>query len=207
MTFRWMKRALTVAALVGLALLLWSVWDREALSSWMSQARPLPYFAMAALLTAIGVPITPIFIVAGATFGVRIGLVGSLLALAASLAVTYWLAYLFRPWVESLLRRFDRELPDFGRARKSALRFTVMVKLAPGIPSFLKSWALAVAGVPFPLYLGVSLLITGAYAAALVVLGESLLEHDVRRTVALAAPFALLVALGLWLRRRSRERP
>jgi uncharacterized membrane protein YdjX (TVP38/TMEM64 family) len=183
------------------------VWDREAIASWMSQARPLPYFAMAALLTTIGVPITPVFIVAGATFGVRIGLIGSLLALAASLAVTYWLAYLFRPWVHSLLRRFDRELPDFGQARKSALRFTVMVKLTPGIPQFLKSWGLAVAGVPFPLYLGISMLFTGAYAAALVVLGESLLEHDVRRAVALAAAFALLVVLGLWLRRRSRDGP
>jgi uncharacterized membrane protein YdjX (TVP38/TMEM64 family) len=202
-----MKRALTVAALVGLALLLWTVWDREAIASWMSQARPLPYFAAAALLTTIGMPITPIFIVAGATFGVRIGLIGSLLALAASLAVTYWIALLLRPWIESLLRRFDRELPDLGQARKSALRLTVMVKLTPGIPSFLKSYGLAVAGVPFPLFLGVSLLITGAYAAALVVLGESLLEHDVGRIVALAAAIAFLVGLGLRLRRRSRDGP
>jgi uncharacterized membrane protein YdjX (TVP38/TMEM64 family) len=192
-----------VTALVGLALLLWAVWDREAITTWMSQARPLPYFATVALLTAVGVPVTPFFIVAGATFGVRMGLIGSGLALAASLAATYWLARGLRPWVAALLRRFDRELPDFGQARKSAVRFTLMVKLAPGVPSFLKACALAVAGVPFPLYLGISLLITGTYAAGLVVLGESLLEHDVRRALVLAALFVVLAAVGVRRWRRS----
>jgi uncharacterized membrane protein YdjX (TVP38/TMEM64 family) len=173
----------------------------------MYQARPLPFFAAVALLTTVGAPITPLFILAGATFGVRMGLIGSGLALAASLVVTYWIAKGLRPWIESLLRRFHRELPDFGKAGKSALRFTLMVKLAPGVPQFVKSYGLAVAGVPFPLYLGMSLLITGAYVAALVVLGESLLEHDLGRTVAVAAAFVLLVVLGLWLRRRSRDGP
>jgi uncharacterized membrane protein YdjX (TVP38/TMEM64 family) len=208
-----MKRGWTVAAVVGLALLLWAVWEREAITAWMSQARPVPFFALVALLTTVGAPITPFFIVAGATFGVRMGLIGSGLALAVSLVVTYWIAQGLRPWVESVLRRFDRELPDFERAGKSVLHFTLMVKLAPGIPAFLKNASLAVAGVPFPLYLGVSLLVTGAYVAALVVLGESLLEHDLRRSLALAAAFAVLIVLGLRLRgsrspgaRRSRRR-
>jgi uncharacterized membrane protein YdjX (TVP38/TMEM64 family) len=169
----------------------------------MYAARPLPYFATVALLTAIGAPITPFSIIAGATFGVRTGLVGSGLALAASLTVTYWIAHQVRPWIESLLRRFGRELPHFGQAGKGAVRFTLMVKLTPGVPAFLKSYGLAVAGVPFPLYLGMSLLITGAYVAALVVLGESLLEHDLGRTVALGVALALLVAVGLRVRRRS----
>jgi len=197
-----MKRALGVASLVGLALLLWAVWDREAATAWMSEARPLPYFAAVALLTAVGAPITPFFIVAGATFGLRVGLMGSVLALAVSLAVTYWMARKLRPRVESLARRFDHKLPHLGDAGRNALRFTLMVKLAPGVPVFLKNCGLAVAGVPFVVYLGVSMLITGAYVAALVVLGESLLEHDLRRVLALAAAFAVLAALGLrWWRR------
>jgi uncharacterized membrane protein YdjX (TVP38/TMEM64 family) len=206
---RWARRALVVAALAGLALLVWTLWDRTALTTWMSEARPLPFFVAATLLTALGAPITPVFLVAGATFGVRVGLLGSFLALTANLAVTYWVARSsLRPWLESLLRRLGHELPDFGGAGRSSLRFALMVKLAPGVPAFLKNHALAVAGVPFPLYLGLSLLITGAYAAALVVVGESLLEHDLGRSLALTAAVALAVAIGLlwWRRRRATRR-
>jgi uncharacterized membrane protein YdjX (TVP38/TMEM64 family) len=198
-----------LVALAGLALLVWTLWDRTAMTAWMSEARPLQYFVAAALLTTLGAPITPIFLVAGATFGVRVGLFGSFVALTASLVLTYWVARSgLRPWLESLLRRFGHELPNFGEPGKSALRFALMVKLAPGVPAFLKNQALALAGVPFPLYLGLSLLITGAYVAALVLLGESLLEHDLGLTLALTAGAALAVAivLLLWRRRRAGRR-
>ena len=202
-----------VLALAGLALLLWALWDHGALwnhdgvVAWMRHARPLPYFAVMALLTTVGAPITPFFIAAGAAFGVRVGLIGSGLAFASSLSVTYWIARgRLRPRLVSLLRRSGRELPDFGEAGKHALRFTLMVKLAPGIPAFLKSYVLAVAGVPFIPYLVVSILITGTYAAALVVLGESLFEHDLSRALLPAAIVVVLAALGLWWRRRRRDR-
>jgi uncharacterized membrane protein YdjX (TVP38/TMEM64 family) len=200
-------------ALAGLALLLWAVWDHAALwdhgavVAWMQHARPLPYFAVVALLTTVGAPITPFFIAAGATFGIRVGLIGSGLAFASSLSMTYWIARgRLRSGLESLLRRSGRELPDFGEAGKHALRFTLMVRLAPGIPAFLKSYVLAVAGVPFTPYLVLSMLITGTYAAALVVLGESLFEHDLSRAMVPAAIIVVLAALGLWWRRRRRAR-
>jgi uncharacterized membrane protein YdjX (TVP38/TMEM64 family) len=198
-----------VVALAGVALLAWTLWDRTAVTAWMREARPLQYFVAAGLLTTLGAPITPIFLVAGATFGVRVGLLGSFLALTASLVLTYGIARSsLRPWVESLLRRLGHELPNFGEPGKSALRFALVVKLAPGVPAFLKNLALAVAGVPFRLYLGLSLLITGAYVAALVVLGESLLQRDLGRTLALTAAVALPVAIGLllWRRRRAGRR-
>jgi uncharacterized membrane protein YdjX (TVP38/TMEM64 family) len=204
----WTRRATTVVAVAGLALLLWAVWDRDALMTWMREARPLPYFAVMGLLTVVGAPITPFFVVAGATFGVGLALLGSGLALAGSLAVSYWLARgRLRPRLVSVLRRFGRELPDFGEPGRNALRFTLTVKCAPGVPAFLKNYVLATAGVPFALYFGVSLLITGAYGAALIVLGESLLEHDLGRALPSAAVLAV-AALGLWawLRRRARGR-
>jgi uncharacterized membrane protein YdjX (TVP38/TMEM64 family) len=208
-----MRNALAVLALAGLALLGWALWDHAApwgldgVVAWMRHARPVPYFAVTALLFTVGAPITPFFIAAGAAFGVRVGLVGSLLALASSLSLNYWIARgRLRPWLESLLRRSGRELPDLGEAGKHAVRFTVMVKLAPGIPAFLKSFVLAVAGVPFALYLALSMLITGTYAAALVVLGESLFEHDLTRALVPVAIVVVVAALGLWWRRRRRDR-
>jgi uncharacterized membrane protein YdjX (TVP38/TMEM64 family) len=203
----WMRRALTVVALAGLALLAWAVWDSDVLMTWMREARPLPYFAVMSLLTSAGAPVTPFFIIAGATFGVGVGLIGSVLALGVSLAVSYWLARgRLRPRLVSALRRFGRELPDFGEAGKNAFRFTLTVKFAPGVPAILKNYILATAGVPFALYFGMSILITGAYGAALIVLGESLLEHDLGRALPSAVGVAV-AALGLWwwLRRRARD--
>ncbi len=204
---RALKRALTVAALAGLALLVWRVWDHDAVLAWMREASPVRYFAAMALLTVIGVPVTPLFVVAGATFGAAVGLVGSGLALAASLAMSYAIARgRLRRWLESLLRRFGSGLPDFREAGRSALRFALMVKLTPGLPAFVKNYGLAAAGVPFPTYLGVSMLITGAYGAALVLLGESLFEHDFGPALVPAVVVAVLAALGVvWARRRRRR--
>lgn len=200
-TGRWIKRILAVLAVAGVALLLWSVWEHLALMDKIERARPLQFFAVMTVLPALGVPITPFFILAGASFGVRLGLIGSGLALAANLAGCYWLARRLRPFFESLLRRFGFELPDL--ANRSPARFAVAVKVAPGVPAFVKNYALGLAGVPFGLYFGLSMLMTGVYAALLVVLGESLLEHNRGRAFwAVVAVVAL--ALILWLRRRRR---
>jgi uncharacterized membrane protein YdjX (TVP38/TMEM64 family) len=204
----WVKRSLAVVAAAALLSLLWVVWDRGAVLAWMEHAQPAPFFVVMAVLTAVGAPITPFFIVAGATFGVRVGLIGSGLALASSQALSYWIARgRLRSLLRSALQRFGHDLPDFGEAGKDAVRFTLMVKLAPGVPAVLKNYGLAAAGVPFPLYLGSSMLITGAYGAALVVLGESLFEQDFGRLLLPAAVVAAGLALGLWWRRRRRERP
>jgi uncharacterized membrane protein YdjX (TVP38/TMEM64 family) len=170
---------------------------------WLRNARPAPFFAVIALLPAVGVPLTPLFILAGATFGVRLGLVGTWLALAANLALCYWIAQSgLRPRIESLLRRFSYKLPNFKEARRNAVRFTLAVKLMPG-PQFAKNYLLGVANVPFALYLTASMLITGLYAAAFVVLGESLLDHNRQRAV-MAGGVVVVLALGVWALRRRR---
>ena len=203
-----MRRAWTLVALAGLALLVWVVWDGDAFAAWMREARPLPYFAAMCALTAVGAPLMPFFLVAGATFGVATGLVGSALALAGSLAASFLLARSWlRPWLVSLLRRYGRELPDYGEKGKGAFRFVVTVKFAPGVPASLKNACLVVAGVPFPLYFGMSFLISGLYGAALILVGESLLDHDLGRALPIAGVgAAMALALWWWLRRRARSR-
>jgi hypothetical protein len=59
--------------------------------------RPLPYFAMMAVLPAIGIPISPLYILAGASFGIAVGLVGSLVALAVNATLCYWISSRLRP--------------------------------------------------------------------------------------------------------------
>jgi uncharacterized membrane protein YdjX (TVP38/TMEM64 family) len=182
------------------ALVVRSVWDQQALMAWIGRASPIKFFTLMALLPALGVPITPFFVLAGATFGARIGVLGSLVALAANLTGCYWIARRIRPLVESLLKRYQYRLPE--GARTNPTRTVVAVKLAPVVPAFVKSYALGLSGVPFGIYLGWSMLITGAWAVPLVVLGESLLQHDARRALWVVVALAAL-AMILWLRSRE----
>lgn len=193
-----LKRVLAVVAIIGLVVLLWVVWDQEAVMHWMGSAGPVPFFAAMVVLPALGAPLTPFFVVAGATFGAFLGAAGSLIALALNLMLCYRLARgRFRPRLESLLRRFDYDLPDFEASGKSALRFTLLVKFAPGIPGFVKHYGLGVAGVPFALYLSSAMLISGAYGLLLVVLGESLVEHELEMGAG-AVAMVLVSGGGLW---------
>jgi uncharacterized membrane protein YdjX (TVP38/TMEM64 family) len=205
-TRTWTKRLLAALGLGVLVLVVASVWDHDAIMRWKENAGPLPFFGAMAVLPAVGIPITPFFVLAGATFGVWPGLLGSGIALGLNLTLCYVVARSgLRPRLESILRRFDYELPDFGARKTGALRFTLLVKLAPGAPAVAKNYLLGLTGVPFPLYFGVSMVITGAYAALCILVGFSLFEHDVRR---IAVAVAVVVALGLavwWWRKRSRD--
>jgi len=203
--WRWVWGAMACVGLAGLGYLLWSAYDHQAVMAWLGELRPLPFFLAMALLPAIGVPITPFFILAGATFGARGGLVGSWIALGLNLTVCYWIARKMRPRFESILRRFGYELPDFRERDKGSVRLTLGIKLAPGMPQFVKNYALGVAGVPFALYLVLSMLVTGIYGALLVVLGESLVDHEVNRALVAVAVLVLL-AIVVWMKRRKRRR-
>ncbi len=195
--------------MVGVAIaagFLWWAWDREWVLARLHNASPWVFFTIMAIVPAIGFPVTPFFIVAGATFGAWIGLIGSLIALSVNVAGCYWIARsALRRFVESTLRRFRYQLPDFKTKEGGATRFTVAVKLAPGLPAFVKNYVLGIAGVPFALYLVLSIAITGTYAASFVLLGESFLKHDFRWAIAPAAILAVLGAGVWWFRRRRRR--
>lgn len=202
----WVRRGLGVAAAAGLVVLFWLVWDEEVVMAWVGQAGPLPFFAAMVLLPALGAPLTPFFVVAGATFGVSMGLIGSAVALLLNLTACYWLAHgRLRPRLVSLLHRFGYAIPDFEGSGRSAVRFTFLVKLAPGIPAFVKHYGLGAAGVPFGLYVGAGMLVTGAFGFLLIVLGESLMERAIEQVLPVAAVVGAL-AVGLWWWRRRTAR-
>ncbi len=201
---RHVRRALAGLGVAALVWLLWSIWDHEAIVAMKRSADPLPFFGAAAVLPTFGVPLTPFFIVAGASFSVPKALAGSLAALAVNLSLCHWIARsALRPRIEALFHRVGYKLPNFEKAEGGALRFTVMVKLAPGLPSFVKNYILGLAGAPFGIYLGVSMAVSGLYAAVLIVLGDSLFDHDLKRVGLIVAVVLVLVA-GVWWWRRQR---
>ena len=203
---RWLRLAMAVVAVVGAAVLVWSVWDHTAWVAWMQRARPLPFFALMTVLPAVGVPVTPLFVLAGVTFGTRIGLIGSLVALGLNLTLCYFVARGLRRPMKKLMRRFRWELPNLAERDKGAVRFTLAVKFAPGVPAFVKHYGLGVAGVPFAIYLALSMLVTGGYAIALVVLGESMFDHQLDRSTFIAVGMVVVLLLVWWWFRRRKRR-
>jgi len=195
---------LVMLAIVALLALFWSIWNGDTVRALKEEAGPLTFFAAMAVLPAFGFPLTPFFVIAGATFGARPGLVGSTLAFSLNLAICYWVARTgLRRVLYSLFERLDYQIPDFERTSQGAFRFVALVKMAPGVPGFAKNYLLGLVGVPFWTFFVASLLFTGLYAAALTVLGESLGEHDLTRTL-VAAIVLLALASGWWFWRRRR---
>jgi uncharacterized membrane protein YdjX (TVP38/TMEM64 family) len=199
----WFTSAATAVVVITLAALLWWGWRLPAFQSWKAEASPIPFFTVMALLPALGIPIAPFFVLAGATFGIRLGLAGSAAALAVNLLLCHRIGRgRLRTGVARALTRFGYELPAFEGQKAGAVRFTLLVRLTPGLPHFAKNYLLVLAGVPLPMYLLVSSSITGAYGAALIIFGESAFHHDLRGLV-LPVLVAGVGALGLWAWRRG----
>lgn len=205
----WIRRVAVAVVVLVCVYLVWMIWDRASVLDWLRRAPPLVFFGAVAILPALGVPFTPLFLLAGATFAVPLAIVGSLVALFVNVTLSYWLARsALRPRLVAALARLDYELPELEGDARSALRLTVLTKLAPGVPGFVKNYGLAAAGVPFAMYAVSSLVVTGAYATLLIIVGESLLSHHLRSSVvALLAVGAVVIVLGFFIsRRRGRPR-
>jgi uncharacterized membrane protein YdjX (TVP38/TMEM64 family) len=198
--------ALKFFTFVGVALLLWWLAGHEVAQTWKHEARPLPFFTAMAVLPSLGIPVTPFLLLAGATFGTAAGLVGSLVAIAANLLLSFWIARGgLRPMLERMIERTNYSLPSVGEGRAASLRFATLVKLAPGIPG-IKHYVIVLAGVPLPIYLFVCLGITGLYAVALVFIGESLLDHDLVKLVGADAALLALIAGAAFVYWRVKKR-
>ncbi|MFT3922919.1 MAG: VTT domain-containing protein [Myxococcales bacterium] len=198
--------ALALTAVAALLVLAWLIWNGDAVTAFKQEAGPVTFFATMTILPALGFPITPFFVMAGAAFGSRVGLVGSAVALSLNLALCYWIARSgLRRVIVALLERFDYRIPDFERESRGALRFVMLTKLTPGLPAFMKSYLLGLVGVPFWTFFAASLLLTGAYALLLVYVGDTLREHELNHLIVLAIVLVLLaVGLHVWRKRRAR---
>jgi uncharacterized membrane protein YdjX (TVP38/TMEM64 family) len=206
---RWLVlRVLGPVAVAVLLAALWLLWNYQDLLAWKQEAGALPFFALMAVLPLLGVPMTPFFVLAGAMFGAVTGLIGSAVALAVNLLLGHWVAHsALRPYLTRFLQQRTRyRLPDLGADVQDAVRFTVLVRLAPGVPLFLKNYVLGLAGIPLRSYFWLSMLLTGVYGVGFVLLGESMLAHNLAEA---ALAVALLGAAGFalyrWRRRTGRD--
>lgn len=156
-------------------------------------AGPLALFLAMALLPLVGFPISPLWLAAGAAFGAQWGFglatAGALLNLALAYGVANrWL----RNFLLKLLAKNGYCLPVVNSG--DLIRLTLALRITPGIPSFIQSYLLGLADVPFLPYYLISVPVHVAYAAAFTLFGGSLFQMKGGGIIAGAC---LLVALVL----------
>lgn len=172
---RWHHPALGLLV-VGMALaLIWLRPSQEQLADLLLFVRklPFPWFILAVgLLPIAGIPVTALYLAAGAVyapvFGYPVTLGGLALGLALNFSLTYAVARVFHQPVDRLLHRFGRSVPKFKGM--SPWKVILLVRITPGAPLMIQNLLLGFARVPFPRYLGISLLtellIAGGYLTA-----------------------------------------
>src|SRR5262245_17784212 len=117
----WARRAGILALAIALAYLIIAIWDRDAFGGWMPRVSPIAFFLAMAILPAFGAPQSPFLIIAGATYGVAVGLIGSLLAIALNLCICYAIAHSkLRPLLLRVFERYDYKVPDFTAGGRRA---------------------------------------------------------------------------------------
>lgn len=151
---------------------------------------PVPFFLAMAVLPVIGFPVTPFYLLAGATFGVPFSLAGTALSQALNLFLAYWLARRYlRGMIEKLVERANYQIPEVQP--KNYVNFSILVKIAPGPPNFLKSFILGLARIPFGVFFIVSWPTTMGFAVGVIIFGDSLVDRDVGQAI---LGFALMIA-------------
>jgi uncharacterized membrane protein YdjX (TVP38/TMEM64 family) len=199
----WTVRGFGILTLALIGGWLWSAygWGRDSFWEWTSNVNPLAFFVLLAVLPAMGFPTSPFYLLAGATFGTAVAIIGSALSLAANLFLSWRIARTrLRPWIEARLAGTPFTLPQL-RSPAQSLRFALLVKFAPGVPGTLKVYVLCLSGLTFPVYFWVSFIISLTYAVIFILLGESVLTHDFGQTGWILLVLAVLLAL-VWLLRR-----
>jgi uncharacterized membrane protein YdjX (TVP38/TMEM64 family) len=160
---------------------------------WIDSEGPFLFFTALTLLPLLGIPVTPFYLAAGAVFEPYVTMIGT----AAALALNHLLAYALgrrtlRPLLGTFLRRWKMPLPEPGH--KNALYTALFLKLAPGPPFIVRSYLMAMSGIPLRTYFLVSWPLSMAYAVPAILLGESAMEG---RMGLAGITIALMLALGI----------
>lgn len=177
------KRPLILLLTLAAGIVLIALWRYDfSVAGWrslldfpLSQARRIPfplYVLLSAVLPFAGVPVTALYLAAGAAYSPVYGLGGTLagmsVGLLLNLLLSYAIARFFREPVIRLLRRFKLPVPSFGTM--PAWKVILLVRITPGAPLLIQNLLLGLAGAPLPAYLGISLaaetLITLGYLTA-----------------------------------------
>jgi uncharacterized membrane protein YdjX (TVP38/TMEM64 family) len=149
-------------------------------------AGPWAFFASAAVLPAVGAPLTAFTIVAGELFAPTMTLPGVIaamfVAIAVNLALTYWLArYALRPVLSKLTGRYGYTVPRVTKS--NALTVILALRLTPGTPFAVQSYILGLAEAPFGTYFLASWLCQIPWHAGCIIMGKGILNGNFKSAI------------------------
>ena len=144
--------------------------------SWLKRAPAPVFFGAMTLAILLPVPATVFYFTAGPIFGVPQALGWIVFVLAANALLVHAVASsVLRPKLARLAERRGVRIPQLERSEDQLL-FLLVMRVTPGIPYFVQSWAVALAGIDRLRFVVVSVLVQMFYAAGFVVLGRSAFE-------------------------------
>lgn len=165
----------------------------DATVAQLRAAGPLVLFLAMVFLPLVGFPISPLWLAAGAAFGAQWGFGLATAGLLVNIALAYVIANRWlREFLLKLMAKKGYCLP--AATSGDLLRLTLALRITPGIPSFVQSYLLGLANVPFLPYYLISVPVQVAYAAAFTLFGGSIFQMKGGGIIAGAC---LLVALIL----------
>ncbi len=165
---------------------------------------PAPvFFGFLAIALVLPVPASVLYVAAGPIFGVAASLVWIAPALALNALIVHAIGTTaVRPRLLGWIERRGLRVPVLDDPSDQLL-FATVVRVTPGIPYFVQSWAIVLAGIRRDVFVVLSVGIQMVYATGFVLLGRSAFEGRVGLG---ATALAFLLVAGLVARHVHRRR-
>lgn len=198
----------------GAALVAWQmgVDVKMALEAWAGvrvwlAVNPWWLFAALVVLPGFPLPASALLLLTGSvwTKNPAMGCVIGLTGMGLNMSWTYWLAAgPGRSAVGKWLEASNLRLPMLPSG--DHFRMTLVMRLTPGIPFFIQNYVLGFFGVPFRVYLPVSLLCNGFFTCAFVLGGAGISSGRIGPAVT-GVSILVVAVIGLrWVRGRMAAR-
>ncbi len=188
------KILVLILILAGVALLGFAFVRKDLIMqiiSLVNDKTPTPLFlVLFFILPIFGFPISVFLVVLGIKFGPIGGILLMLAVMPVHMAISFLLAKVAGNFIQNLLSRWNYSIPQVPADKH--LRFTFIVASIPVAPYTVKNFLLALAGIPFWLYLGMNWGCQAVLATPGVILGGSIADLDPRLFLAAIAGLVVI---------------
>jgi uncharacterized membrane protein YdjX (TVP38/TMEM64 family) len=194
----------TTLAGIGVVVALFSLLDLRWLHTNAQRLSGALVFALTVILPLLGVPVSVVYVIAGAKFGTFWGLTLTLAAIALHLIASWWIAHswLKRP-LEALFRKLGRPIPKVPPGEYVPV--CLLVALLPGASYALKNYLLVLAGVPFRSFFWTLLPSHFVHAALAILFGDFTGNMTTPRIIFLSGYALVVIGLGHYVVQRLKR--
>jgi uncharacterized membrane protein YdjX (TVP38/TMEM64 family) len=160
--------------------------------AWLATVNPLVFVLIFTVMPYVGVPTSGLYVLAGSVYGPWRALGWCWLGLLLNIILGYLIGSWLRGPISHWLEHQGRKLPDVPSSE--TWKLILLTRILPGPPLVVQNLLLAVAGVPFPLYLLISFPVQMLFGFGFVFTGGAIFSGS---TGLLITGVCALVALTL----------